>query len=69
MSAREMSERNFFHRSSAQTVREPRVVNDLASTDVDAVMQINTPRCDKVRTQRGLLVPDQKPVASELSAK
>jgi len=66
LSAREMSERNFFHRSSAQTVREPRVVNDLASTDVDAVMQIAAPRCDKVRTQRGFLVPDQKPVASEL---
>jgi len=41
-------------------------VNDLASTDVDAVMQIAAPRCDKVRTQRGLLVPDQQPVASEL---
>jgi hypothetical protein len=67
--AREMSERNFFHRSSAQTVREPRIVNDLASADVDAVMQITKPRCDKVRTQRGLLVPDQKPVAFELPAK
>jgi hypothetical protein len=54
-----MSERNFFHRSSAQTVREPRVVNDLASTDVDAVMQIAAPGCDKVRTQRGFFVPDQ----------
>jgi hypothetical protein len=37
MSAREISERNFFHRTSAQTVREARVVNDLASTDLDAV--------------------------------
>jgi hypothetical protein len=64
-----MSERNFFHRSSAQTVREPRVVNDLASTDVDAVMQIAAPRCDKVRTQRGFSVPDQEPVASELPAR
>jgi hypothetical protein len=69
LAAREMSERNFFHRSSAQTVREPRIVNDLASTDVDAVMQITTPRRDKVRTQRGLLVPDQKPVASDLPVK
>ena len=69
LSAREMSERNFFHRSSAQTVREPRVVNDLASTDVDAVMQIASPRCDKVRAQRGFLVPDQKPVATELPAR
>jgi hypothetical protein len=41
-----MSERNFFHRSSAQTVREPRVMNDFASPDVDAVMQIGAPRCD-----------------------
>jgi len=69
LSAREMSERNFFHRSSAHTVREPRVVNDLASTDVDAVMQIAAPRCDKVRTQRGFSVPDQEPVASELPAR
>src|SRR5260370_5721091 len=69
LSAREMSERNFFHRSSAQTVREPRVVNDVASTDVDAVMQIAAPRCDKVRTQRGFSVPGQKPIASELPAR
>jgi hypothetical protein len=67
--AREMSVRNFFHRSSAQTVREPRVVNDLASTDVDAVMEIAAPRCDKVRTQRGFLGADQEPVASELPPK
>jgi hypothetical protein len=63
-----MSERNFFHRSSAQTVRESRVVNDLAGTDVDAVMQIAAPRCDKVRTQRGFSVADQNPVASESTA-
>jgi hypothetical protein len=68
LSAREMSERNLFHRFSAQTVRAPRVVNDLASTDVDAVMQIASPRCDKVRTQRGFLVPDQEPLATELPA-
>jgi hypothetical protein len=34
-------------------------VNDRASTDVDAVMQIAAPGCDKVRTQRGFFVPDQ----------
>jgi hypothetical protein len=66
LSVREMSERNFFHRPPAQTVREPRVVNDFASTDVDAVMQIAAPGCDKVRTQRGFLVPDQYIVACEL---
>jgi hypothetical protein len=54
-----MRERNFFHRSPAQRLREPRVVNDLASTDVDAVMQIAAPGCAKVRTQRGFFVPDQ----------
>jgi hypothetical protein len=50
-----MSQRNFFQRSSAQAVREPRVVDDLASTDVDAVMQTAAPRCDNVRTQRRFL--------------
>jgi hypothetical protein len=54
-----MSERNLFHRPSAQTVREPRVVNDFASADVDVVMQTVAPGCDTVRTQRGFLLPDQ----------
>jgi hypothetical protein len=63
-----MSDRNLFHRSSAQTVRESRVVNDLEGTDVDAVMQIAAPRCDKVRTQRGFVIPDQEPVATKLPA-
>jgi hypothetical protein len=44
-------------------------MNDLASTDVDAVMQIAEPVCDKVRAQRGFLVPDQYPVAFELAAR
>jgi hypothetical protein len=44
-------------------------VNDAARTDVDAVMQIAAPRCDKVRTQRGFMAPDQEPVASELPAR
>jgi hypothetical protein len=48
LSVREMSERNFFHRSSAQTMRETRVVNDRAITDVDSVMQISAAGCDKV---------------------
>jgi hypothetical protein len=34
-------------------------VNDRASTNIDAVMQIAAPGRDKVRTQRGFLVPDQ----------
>jgi hypothetical protein len=69
LSAREMSERNLFHRFSAQTARASWVMHDLASTDVDAVMQIAAPRCDKVRAQRGFLVPDQQPVAAELPAR
>jgi hypothetical protein len=64
-----MSERNLFHRFSAQTARASWVMHDLASTDVDAVMQIAAPRCDKVRAQRGFLVPDQQPVAAELPAR
>jgi hypothetical protein len=32
-------------------------------------MEIATPRCDKERTQRGFLVQDQVPVASELPAR
>jgi hypothetical protein len=66
LAACEMSERNFFHRSSTQPARESRVVNDLASTDVDSVMQIAASRCDKVRTQRRFLVPDQEPIGSVL---
>jgi len=50
-----MSERNFFQRISARIVREPRVVNDFASTDLDALMQIAASGMDKVRTQRGFL--------------
>jgi hypothetical protein len=44
-------------------------VNDLASTDVDAVVQIAAPRCDKVRTQPGFLIADQEPVATEVMAR
>jgi hypothetical protein len=33
------------------------------------VMQIASPRCDKVRTQRGFLVPDQESVVTELPAR
>jgi hypothetical protein len=59
-----MRERNFFHRSSTQTVREPRVVNDLATADVDSVMQIAATRCDKVRAQRRFLVTGQEPIGT-----
>ena len=60
LAACETSERNFFHRSTAQTVRETRVVNDLASADVDAVMQIAATGRDEVRTQRRFLVTGQQ---------
>jgi hypothetical protein len=59
-----MRERNFFHRSSTQTMREPRVVNDLATADVDSVMQIAATKCDKVRAQRRLLVTGQEPIGT-----
>jgi hypothetical protein len=59
-----MREMNFFHRSSTQTVREARVVNDLATADVDSVMQKSATRCDKVRAQRRFLDSGQEPVGT-----
>lgn len=56
LTARETSERNFFHRSSAQTMREAGLVNDLAMTDVDSAVQIAEARHDEVRIQRRFLV-------------
>jgi hypothetical protein len=54
-----MSERNFLHRPSAQTARASRVMNDLASTDVDAVMQDAASPIVKVPIQRGFSVLGQ----------
>jgi hypothetical protein len=59
-----MRERNLFHRSPTQTMREPGVVNDLATADVDSMMQIAATRCDEVRAQRRFLVTGQKPIAT-----
>ena len=52
-----MRERNFFHRSSALSVRKSPLVSNLASVDVDAVMAALG--CDRLRAQLGYLVPDQ----------
>jgi hypothetical protein len=60
----EASQRNFLHGASAQTVREPRIVNNLAIACIYSVMQISATRRDKMRTQRGLLVIPQEPVRS-----
>ena len=57
-----MRQRNLFHRSPTQTMREPGVVNDFATADVDSVMQIAATRCDEVRAQRRFLVTGQKPI-------
>ena len=38
LAAGETSERNFFHRPSAQTVRESRVMHDFAVANVDSVV-------------------------------
>jgi hypothetical protein len=56
LASRETSERNLFHRSFAQTMREAGVVNDLAMTDVDSVVQMAPARHDEARTQRRFLV-------------
>ena len=59
-----MRERNLFHRSPTQSMREPGVVNDLATADVDSVMQIAATRCDEVRAQRRFLVTGQEPIGT-----
>jgi hypothetical protein len=58
----ETSQRNFFHRPSAQTLRESRIVNNLAIAYIYSVMQISAAGRDKMRTQRGRLVTSQEPV-------
>jgi len=40
VAAGEALERNLFHRTDAQAVREPGVVDDPAASDVDAVMRV-----------------------------
>jgi hypothetical protein len=60
-----MSERKCFHRPSAQTLCESRVINDLATADVDAVMEIATAGHNKVRTQRRFLAVVNELVGSE----
>jgi hypothetical protein len=45
-------------------MREPGVVNDLATADVDSVMQIAATRCDEVRAQRRFLVTGQEPIGT-----
>lgn len=55
----EMSERNFFHRSGP-TVRDPRVMHDLAIAEVDSVMRTATAGCDQAQFQRGFLLGAQE---------
>ena len=45
-------------------MREPGVVNDLATADVDSVMQIAATRCDEMRAQRRFLVTGQEPIGT-----
>ena len=45
-------ERNLFHRSSAQPSREPCVMHDLASADVDSVMGVTAALSDNVSSHR-----------------
>jgi len=53
--ARETLERNDFHRSAAQPVREARVMNDPTAADVDAVMVVEGARCDEMGGEGRLL--------------
>jgi len=58
-----MSKRYFFHRPPVQAVPESRVMNDLATADVDSVVQIAAARCDDVCTQGRLWASGQDPLA------
>jgi hypothetical protein len=60
----ETSQSNFFHRPSAQTLRESRIVNNLAIAYIYSVVQIAATGRDEMRTQRRLLVTAQEPVRS-----
>ena len=60
----ETSERNFFHRPSAQTVRESRVMHHLATTDVNSMVEIASAPSDQMRTQRGFALCNQLPLGS-----
>ena len=60
----ETNQSNLLHRPSAQTLRESRIVNNLAIACIYPVMQIAATGRDEMRTQRGLLVTRQEPVRS-----
>ena len=62
--ASETIESCFFHRPSIKAVCKARIVHDLATANVDSVMQISATRCDNVRAQQSFLVGDQKPFSA-----
>jgi hypothetical protein len=65
----EACERNLFHRTAAPFSHHGPVVNDVATTDIDTVMEEATARRNQVRAQGGLLSGHQESVTvSEYSA-
>jgi hypothetical protein len=60
---REIFERNVFHRSAAQSVARPSVMNDATIADVDTVMAVERARGDETRGERGFFVHTEERIA------
>jgi len=61
--AREVLERNVFHRSAAQSVARPSVMNDATIADVDTIMAVERARGDEMRGERGFFVNSEERIA------
>jgi hypothetical protein len=61
----ETVERNLFHRTAPQSVRQAGVMDDASVSDVNPVMAVEHSRCDEVRCKWRLLSWFQKRVARE----
>ena len=59
----EMFERNLFHRSAAQFMAGPSVMNDATIADVDTMMAVERPRGDEMRGECGFCTKRDERVA------
>ena len=62
-SAREISERNFFHLASEQLARERPIVDNAVEAHVDAVMEVASTGRNEVRPHRRLFTSFQTSIA------
>jgi hypothetical protein len=60
---REIFERNVFHRSAAQSMARPGVMNDATIADVDTMMAVERARRDEMRGDRGLFANTEERIA------